>query len=80
MDLKPNVASAPQNNWVYLNLIHSNHCQNNFPNVYKTYRVTVQSKSCFFIFIFLFSFIFFIIIFFHSTGFCKSDGQCYLEL
>ena len=27
-------------------LIHARLCQKNFPNVYKTYGVTVQSKSC----------------------------------
>ena len=46
MDLKPNVTSAPHNNWFYLNLIHASHCQKNFLNVYKTYGVTIQSKSC----------------------------------
>ena len=46
MDLKPNVTSAPHNYWFYLNLIHASHCQKNFPNVYKTYGVTIQSKSC----------------------------------
>ena len=46
VDLKPNVTSAPYNYWIYLNLIHASNCQKNFPKVYKTYRVTVQSKSC----------------------------------
>ena len=46
MDLKPNIALAPHNYWFYLNLIHARLCQKNFPNVYKTYGVTVQSKSC----------------------------------
>ena len=46
MELKANVTSAPHNYWFYLNLIHASHCQKNFPNVYKTYGVTIQSKSC----------------------------------
>ena len=46
MDLKPNVTSAPHDYWFYLNLIHASHCQKNFPNVYKTNGVTIQSKSC----------------------------------
>ena len=46
VDLKPNVTSAPHNDWFYLNLIHASNCQKNFPNVYKPYEVTVQSKSC----------------------------------
>ena len=46
VDLKPTVTSAPHNDWFYLNLIHASNYQKNFPNVYKTYGVTVQSKSC----------------------------------
>ena len=45
IDLKPNVTSAPHNDWFYLYLIHASNCQN-LPNVNKTYGVTVQSKSC----------------------------------
>ena len=70
VDLKPDVTSAPRNDWFYLNLIHASNCQKNFPNVYKTYGVTVQSKSC--------------LIVLHSIfkvqEFCKSDGPGYLEL
>ena len=46
MDLKPNVTLATHNYLFYLNLIHAMLCQKNIPNVYKTYGVTVQSKSC----------------------------------
>ena len=46
MDLKLNVNSAPHDYWFYLYLIHASHCQKNFPNVYKTNGVTIQSKSC----------------------------------
>ena len=44
--LKSNVTSASHKDWFYHNLIHVSHCQKNFPNVFKTYGVTVQSKSC----------------------------------
>ena len=43
--LKSNVTSASHNFWFYYNLIHASHCQN-FLNVYKTYGVTFQIKSC----------------------------------
>ena len=46
LDLQPNVTSAPHNDWFYLNLTHASNCQKNFSNVYKTYGVTVQRKSC----------------------------------
>ena len=32
--LKSNVTSASHKDWFYHNLIHSSHCQKNFPNVY----------------------------------------------
>ena len=46
MDLKPNNTSSPHNYWFYLNLIHARLSRKNFPNVYKTYGVTVQSECC----------------------------------
>ena len=46
VDLQPNVTLATHNYWFYLNSIHAMLCPKNFPNVYKPYGVTVQSKSC----------------------------------
>ena len=46
MDLKPNITLGPNKYWFYLNLIQARLCQKNIPNVYKTYGVTVPSKSC----------------------------------
>ena len=46
VDLKPNITSAPHNDWFYLNSIHASNCQKKIPNVYKTHGVNVQSKSC----------------------------------
>ena len=70
MGLKSNVTSASHKDWFYHNLIHASHCQKNFPNVYKTYGVTVQSKSC----------LIYFALYISGTGFCISDGQCCLQL
>ena len=48
VSLKYNVTIAPHNDWFYRNLIHASRCQKNFPNIYKTHGVIVQSKSCLF--------------------------------
>ena len=49
MGFKSNFTSASHKDCFYHYLIHASHCQKNFPKVYKTYGVTVQSNIFLFI-------------------------------
>ena len=71
VDLKPNITSAPHNDWLYL--IHASNCQKNFPNIYQIYGVTVQSKSCFIVLHSIFIVQVFVKVMDSVISNCKSD-------